>query len=120
VLTQLMNAWEQRDAEQMPTAQALGSRVSAGNRSVWSAALAKPAVALPGETLLRLEMAAEVPTPAEHLSERRMLQLQLLTRRHAAAPADTWVEDTAAVLASDFDAAAARRLQNVLKVLLKR
>ncbi|MFW2357150.1 DUF349 domain-containing protein [Hydrogenophaga sp.] len=120
VLTQLMTAWEQRDAEQMPTAQALGSRVSATNRSTWSAALSKPAGALPGETLLRLEMAAEVPTPAEHLSERRMLQLQLLTRRHAAAPSETWVDDVAGVLASPFDASAARRLQTVLKVLLKR
>ena len=120
VLTQLMTAWEQRDAEQMPTAQALGSRVSAGSRSAWSSALSKPAAALPGETLLRLEMAAEVPTPAEHLSERRMLQLQLLTRRHAAAPGETWVEDVAGVLASPFDASAARRLQTVLKVLLKR
>lgn len=120
VLTQLMTAWEQRDAEQMPTAQALGSRVTAASRSVWSAALSKPAGALHGETLLRLEMAAEVPTPAEHLSERRMLQLQLLTRRHAAAPSETWVEDVAGVLASPFDASAARRLQTVLKVLLKR
>jgi len=120
VLTQLMTAWEQRDAEQMPTVQALGSRVNAANRSAWSAALSKPAAALPGETLLRLEMAAEVPTPAEHLSERRMLQLQLLTRRHAAAPVDTWVDDVAGVLASAFDASAARRLQTVLKVLLKR
>jgi hypothetical protein len=120
VLTQLMTAWEQRDAEQMPTAQALGSRVNAASRSAWSAALSKPAVALPGETLLRLEMAAEVPTPAEHLSERRMLQLQLLTRRHAAAPSETWVDDVAGVLASAFDASAARRLQTVLKILLKR
>ena len=120
VLTQLMTAWEQRDADQMPTAQALGSRVSAASRGAWSAALSKAASALPGETLLRLEMAAEVPTPAEHLSERRMLQLQLLTRRHAAAPSETWVEDVAGVLASPFDASAARRLQTVLKVLLKR
>ncbi|MBA4212506.1 MAG: DUF349 domain-containing protein [Polaromonas sp.] len=120
VLTQLMTAWEKRDAEQMPTAQALGSRVNAANRSAWSAALSKAAGALPGETLLRLEMAAEVPTPAEHLSERRMLQLQLLTRRHAAAPGETWVEDVAGVLASPFDASASRRLQTVLKVLLKR
>jgi ATP-dependent RNA helicase SUPV3L1/SUV3 len=120
VLTQLMTAWEQRDAEQMPTAQTLGPRVSATNRSAWSAAVSKPAGALPGETLLRLEMAAEVPTPAEHLSERRMLQLQLLTRRHAAAPSETWVDDVAGVLASPFDASAARRLQTVLKVLLKR
>ena len=120
VLTQLMTAWEKRDAEQMPTAQALGSRVNAVNRGAWSAALSKAAGALPGETLLRLEMAAEVPTPAEHLSERRMLQLQLLTRRHAAAPGETWVEDVAGVLASPFDSAASRRLQTVLKVLLKR
>jgi hypothetical protein len=120
VLTQLMTAWEKRDAEQMPTAQALGSRVNAANRSAWSAALSKAAGALPGETLLRLEMAAEVPTPAEHLSERRMLQLQLLTRRHAAAPSETWADDVAGVLASAFDASAARRLQTVLKVLLKR
>ncbi|MDM7942467.1 MAG: DUF349 domain-containing protein [Hydrogenophaga sp.] len=120
VLTQLMTAWEQRDAEQMPTAQALGPRVNAGSRATWSAALSRAPAALPGETLLRLEMAAEVPTPAEHLSERRMLQLQLLTRRHAAAPAETWVDDVAGVLASGFDASAARRLQTVLKVLLKR
>ena len=120
VLTQLVTAWQQRDAEQLPTAQALGPRVSAGNRAAWAGALGKPAAPLSGETLLRLEMAAEVPTPAEHLSERRMLQLQLLTRRHAAAPADTWVDDVANVLASGFDAGAERRLQNVLKVLLKR
>jgi ATP-dependent RNA helicase SUPV3L1/SUV3 len=48
------------------------------------------------------------------------LQLQLLTRRHAAAPADTWAEDVATVLGSSFDAKAERRLQNVLKALLKR
>jgi ATP-dependent RNA helicase SUPV3L1/SUV3 len=120
VITQLMTAWEQRDAEQLPAAQALGARVNGPSRAAWVAALAKPAAALGGETLLRLEMAAEVPTPAEHLSDRRLLQLQLLTRRHAAAPADTWVEDVGAVLASAFDASNARRLQNVLKALLKR
>ena len=120
VLTQLMTAWQQRDAEQLPTAQALGARVSAAQRTAWASAVSKPAASLSGETLLRLEMAAEVPTPAEHLSERRMLQLQLLTRRHAAAPADTWAEDVASVLGSSFDATAERRLQNVLKALLKR
>jgi ATP-dependent RNA helicase SUPV3L1/SUV3 len=120
VLTQLMAAWQQRDVEQLPTAQALGARVSATQRTAWASALSKPAAALPGETLLRLEMAAEVPTPAEHLSDRRMLQLQLLTRRHAAAPADTWAEDVASVLGSAFDAKAERRLQSVLKALLKR
>lgn len=120
VLTQLMTAWQQRDAEQLPTAQALGPRVSAAQRGSWASAVSRPAAPLPGDTLLRLEMAAEVPTPAEHLSERRMLQLQLLTRRHAAAPADTWAEDVATVLGSSFDAKAERRLQNVLKALLKR
>jgi hypothetical protein len=120
VLTQLMTAWEQRDAQQLPTVQALGPRLTPALRTTWVAAVTKPASALAGETLLRLEMAAELPTPAEHLSERRMLQLQLLTRRNAATPAETWADDVAKVLASPFDAAAARRLQNVLKVQLKR
>lgn len=119
VLTQLMTAWEQRDPEQMPTAQALGARVNASSRNAWMSALAKAVGPLNAEVLLRLEIAAEVPTPAEHLSDRRMLQLQLLTRKHAAAPTETWIEDVASVLVSGFDAAAARRLQNVLKVLLK-
>ena len=52
------------------------------------------------EALLRLEIAAEVPTPAEQLSARRMLQLQLLTRRNDPSPAQTWGQDTARVLAS--------------------
>lgn len=120
VLTQLMTAWEQRDAQQLPTVQAMGPRLTPALRTAWVAAVSKPASALAGETLLRLEMAAELPTPAEHLSERRMLQLQLLTRRNAATPAETWAEDVAKVLASAFDAAAARRLQNVLKAQLKR
>jgi hypothetical protein len=120
VLTQLMAAWEQRDAQQLPTAQAMGPRLTPATRSAWVAAVSKAAGALAGETLLRLEMAAEVPTPAEHLSDRRMLQLQLLTRRNAASPSETWAEDVAKVLASPFDAAVARRLQNVLKALLKR
>jgi phage tail sheath gpL-like len=69
--------------------------------------------------LLRLEMASELTTPAEHLNARRALQLQLLTRRHDPPPAQTWGEDTALVLASSFDADQARRLQSVLKILLK-
>ena len=75
---------------------------------------------MPAEPLLRLEMAAEVPTPAEQLDARRALQLQLLTRRHEAPPTDTWAQDVARVLAGSFDAAAARRLQATLKVLLKK
>ena len=101
-------------------AQALGTRVNAAQRSAWAQSLGKPAGQAPAEALLRLEIAAEVPTPAEQLSERRLLQLQLLTRRHAAAPADTWAQDVADLLGSAHDERAARRLQNALKVLLKR
>ena len=90
------------------------------DRNAWAAALGQSPAALSGETLLRLEMAAEVPTPAEHLSDRRLLQLTLLTRRNAPAPAETWGKDVAAVLGSAHEAAAARRLQAVLKALLKR
>jgi hypothetical protein len=48
-----------------------------------------------------------------------MLQLQLLTRRNDPAPAQTWGADAARVLATPFEAGTARRLQNVLKVLLR-
>ncbi len=120
VLTHILQAWQTRDASALPAASVLGKAVSAGDRAAWVAALGQSPAALSGETLLRLEMAAEVPTPAEHLSERRLLQLTLLTRRNAPAPAETWAKDVAAVLASAHDGAAARRLQAVLKALLKR
>jgi ATP-dependent RNA helicase SUPV3L1/SUV3 len=120
VLVQVLKAWEDRDPAQMPVAQALGARVNAATRTQWTQRLSSAPEAVPSEALLRLEMAAEVPTPAEHLSERRMLQLQLLTRRHAAAPAETWTEDVGQMLATPFDEATARRLQTALKVLLKR
>ena len=123
VITDLLGAWEKRDAEQLPPAQALGHGVTGTARSAWAQALA----AAPrnddkttAEALLRLEMAAEVPTPAEHLSARRRLQLQLLTKRNDPAPAQTWTQDAAKVWASGFDAGTARRLQTVLKVLMKK
>jgi hypothetical protein len=121
-LTQLLTAWEKRDAALVPSAQELGPRVAAPVRSSWIAALgAEPkADAAVAQSLLRLEMAAELPTPAEHLGERRMLQLQLLTQRRDPGPAQTWGQDAARVLASPFDEARARRVQNVLKALLKR
>ncbi len=118
-LTHLLAAWEHRDVAQVPAAQELGHRVTAATRSAWTKALAQAPVGDAGTALLRLEMAAETPTPAEHLSARRLLQLQLLTKRNDPAPAQTWGQDAASVLASAFDAAHARRLQNVLKVLLK-
>jgi len=119
VLTQLLSAWETRDAAQVPGVQELGSRVSPTARAAWLKALSLPASGDSAMALLRLEMAAEIPTPAEQLSARRMLQLQLLTKRNDPAPVQTWGQDTAAVLSQPFDAAQARRLQNVLKVLLK-
>ncbi len=123
-LTQLLTAWEHKDATLLPSAQELGARVGAA-RATWQQALSGQFSPPPkgpdaAQALLRLEMAAETPTPAEHLAARRMLQLQLLTRRNDPAPVQTWGADTAVVLAGRFDAADARRLQAALKVLLKR
>lgn len=123
-LTHLMTAWEKRDAALVPSVQELGARTNPTIRSAWVQAVstgqAAPKAPQAPEALLRLEMAAEVPTPAEHISARRSLQLQLLTKRNDPAPAQTWGQDAAAVMATAFDAGSARRLQNVLKVLLKR
>jgi hypothetical protein len=123
VLVQLMAAWEQRDPEALPTAQALGSKQAASVRPQWRAALASgptaPAQAA-GEALLRLEMAAEVPTPAEFVDARRAFQLKLLTRRNDPPPAQTWAQDAAAVFASAHEPGSARRLQAAFKVLLRR
>ena len=124
-LTELLDAWQQRDPEKIPNAQALGQRVAPATRSQWSAAIRDGAAATKSApdlptALLRLEIAAEAPTPAEHIGARRLLQLQLLTRRNDAGPAETWGADAAAVLASPFDASDARRLQNALKTLLRK
>ena len=120
VLTNVITAWEKRDAALLPTAQDLGKVVTAAVLGNWAKAITTPSGKDAAESLLRLEMAAEVPTPAEHISARRMLQLTLLTKRNAAAPAESWADDTAKVLAGGFDAASARRVQTALKVLLKR
>ena len=120
VLTHLLTAWEKRDPDLVPAAQELGKLVAPAVRSSWVQALGKPASAEAPEALLRLEMAVELPTPAEHISARRLLQLQLLTRRNAPAPAETWGEDAAKLFAGAFDSANARRVQNALKALLKR
>ena len=124
-LTQLLTAWEKRDPALVPGAQDLGNRAPPATRNAWVQALgaqtnASAKVADPHVALLRLEMAAEVPTPAEDLDARRALQLQLLTRRNDPPPVQTWGQDTAAVFAGPFSATAARRVQNVLKVLLKK
>ena len=120
VLSNIITAWEKRDAALLPSAQDLDKAVTATLLGAWAKAIAAPSNKDAADVLLRLEMAAEVPTPAEHISARRMMQLQLLTKRNAPAPVETWGEDTAKVLAANFDAASARRVQTVLKVLLKR
>ena len=121
-LAQLLTAWEQRNVEMLPPASAWGKSIGGNTRALWAAALTGNTTA-PGmpvaEALLRLEMAAGAPTPAQHLQARRALQLQLLTRRNDPAPVQTWSEDVAHVLAAPFDADMARRLQGVLRALLK-
>ena len=118
-LTQLLGAWEKRDATQLPSVQELGRVVAPAMRTSWSQAVAAAPSGSPAEALLRLEMAAELPTPAEHLNARRALQLKLLTQRGDPAPAQTWGQDAARVLASAHEGANARRLQNALKSLLR-
>ena len=123
VLTELLTAWEKRDPAQLPGAQALGHGVTPAVRTAWVQNLGtapKSDEKAATEALLRLEIAAEVPTPAEQVSARRMLQLQLLTRRNDPAPAQTWAQDVGKLFANGFDASQARRLQNALKVLMKR
>jgi len=119
-LTHLLAAWEKRQADQVPTPQELGRNVNAAARAAWSQAVSQAPKADAGEAILRLEMAAEVPTPAENLNERRALQLQLLTRKNQPGPQETWALDVTAVLSSVHDPKVARRLQNALKNLLRR
>ena len=123
VLVQLLDAWKERDAAKVPSAQDLGKQLPPTARTAWTSALAAAPAGKQADAdtaLLRLEMAAELPTPADHLAARRMLQLQLLTKRNDPAPAQTWTADAAKVFANGFDDGAARRVQNALKVLLKR
>ena len=118
-LTQLLAAWEQRSVAQLPSAQDLGARVNAATRNAWVQALGQPPLADAQQALLRLEMAAELPTPAEHLDARRAMQLHLLTRRNDAPPSQTWGQDVGRALSAAFDAGSARRLQQVLKIMLR-
>ncbi len=118
-LTQMMEAWDKRDAALLPPAQELG-RLPGQVRNSWGQAIAAPAAGYAAEAMLRLEMAAEVPTPAEQINARRALQLQLLTRRNDPSPQETWAQDVAKVLGATSDEPTSRRLQNVLKAMLRK
>ena len=121
-VTQLLDAWQQRQPEAIPAANELGKAINNQQRSQWQAALgsaASSSAEQAAQALLRIEIAAEVPTPAEHINARRALQLQLLTRRNDPAPAQTWTQDLSSVLAAPFEDTQAKRLQAALRVLLK-
>jgi len=119
-LVHLLGAWQQRQPDQLPPAKELGPRLNAQQRLDWAKALQAPAQGAADQALLRLEIAAEVATPAAFMDARRMLQLQLLTKRNDAGPGQTWAQDLAQVLASSYEEASAQRVQAVLKVLLKK
>jgi hypothetical protein len=118
-LGRVLTAWQERQAEALPTVQELGKGVNATTRQAWAQAVSAEPKTPAATALLRLEMAADVPTPADKLSERRALQLQLLTQRNQPGPNETWAQDVAQVLSGPHEEATARRLQNVLKNLLR-
>ncbi len=120
VLTHLLHAWKGRQPEQVPALRELGAKMQPAQRQAWVTALSQAPVSGSGQdALLRLEIAAEVPTPASHLEARRRMQLQLLTQRHQAGPKDTWTQDVATVLAEPHAEDTARRLQAALKSFLR-
>lgn len=121
-LVELLSAWRDGNAAQVPEARDFGRAVTPAVRNDWS-----DAVAATGGTpeqvnlaLLRLEEAAEAPSPANQLDARRALKLQLLTQRDDPSPAETWPQDVGAVLASDYEAGKSERLQKALKILLQK
>ena len=118
-LTNLMSAWKDKNPELVPPLKELGSRINSNQRAAWTKAIQMGAERINHEALLRLEMAANAPTPASDLQARRNLQLQLLTKRNDPTPVQTWAEDTAGVLSGPYDPEVASRLQTVLKTMLK-
>jgi hypothetical protein len=104
----------------VPSQQELGKGVAPAVRASWVQAIGAAPSGDAAEAMLRLEIAGEAPTPAEHIGARRQLQLHLLTRRNDPSPVQTWGQDTAKVLAAAYDDGLARRLQGVLKTLLRR
>ena len=120
-LTQLLQAWQTRAPDAIPQGSALGGKAAVQARSQWAQTLGQAAQGtVAADLVVRLEIAADVPTPAAHQGERRAMQLQLLTRRNDPSPEQTWAKDVNQVLQGAFDEAVARRLQPVLKTLLRR
>ncbi|MBP6277119.1 MAG: DUF349 domain-containing protein, partial [Limnohabitans sp.] len=62
-LTRLMSAWQERQADALPSAQELGRTINAATRQAWAQAVSAEVKTPAATALLRLEMAAEVPTP---------------------------------------------------------
>jgi hypothetical protein len=118
-LGRVMTAWQARHVEDLPTVQELGKGINAATRQAWAQAVSAEPKTSGATALLRLEMAADVPSPADKISDRRALQLQLLTQRNQPGPNETWAQDVAQVLSGPHDEPTARRLQNVLKNLLR-
>jgi len=113
----VLDAWQRRSADQLPAASDIGAPA----RTAWSRALANPPKADDDRVdtvLLRVEIASEVPSPPQHMSARRLLQLQLLTRRNDPAPAQTWVQDVAELLSGAPTPERSQRLQSALRKLL--
>jgi ATP-dependent RNA helicase SUPV3L1/SUV3 len=119
IVSQIVSAWKDRSAEQLPAAREMGARVNATQRQAWQAALGHTGSGNADASLLRLEIAAEAPTPAPHLDARRAMQLNLLTQRHQATPRETWASDVEKVLSSPYAEDTGKRLQTVLKVFLR-
>lgn len=119
VLTQVLQAWQERRPDPLPAARELGAKVTPAQRQSWAQAVSGAPAGSAEQALLRLEIAAEAPTPAQHLEARRAMQLTLLTQRHQASPRETWAQDVEKVLASPHNEDNARRLQTVLKAFLR-
>ena len=120
-LTQLLHAWQARQPDAIPQGSGLGGKVAVQARSLWAQTLGQAAQgSVASDLVVRLEIAADVPTPAAHQGERRSMQLQLLTRRNDPSPEQTWAQDVNKVLQGAYDEAVAQRLQPVLKTLLRR
>jgi hypothetical protein len=120
-LTQLLHAWQTRSPDAIPQGASLGGKAAVQARGQWAQTLGQAAQGtVAADLVVRLEIAADVPTPAAYQGERRTMQLQLLTRRNDPTPEQTWAQDVNKVLMGAYDEGLAQRLQPALKTLLRR